>query len=544
MSDHPNRDSQSCTAPREPRVLGLLFCFLLALYLLTGKGFSDLQDAEGTYLVTESLVERGSVALPESGALTAGAVDRFHAHRGPDGRLYSQYWLGYPLFLVPWYLLGKGAGVVAAGVGGKAAVVGEFLPRVAVNLSLAFQTAALGMVLAALVLLLSRNLRLAVGTGLVYGLGTCAWPYAKAGFYEPFLGLCLLLCLYCLVCYALRRPHGVWLWAAGLVLGWGVATKPSLLLAAPGLLLYVLWRRLRPAPEQVGFRAPFWRELGLFGLGLLPWVVVVLAYNYARTGAWLNPGYSRGNYLPQLGAHHYWPQFYAYLLGPGRGMLIYCPVVLVGLWGWREGARRYPAELWAVLLISAAYLLYHPSRGPDIWAWGPRYLVPVVPLLLLPVAWGLLRLGRTRGGRVALGVVIAVSVLIQVVGIVVPYGTWLGEVYAETGTSQSAVLEWRYTPLLGQLRVLTEVQTTPLDVSAVREAGGLAGTGIKQAMRHSLDFWWFYAWRLGAPGGPLGTLVLLLLGAVTGAALALRRALQPPEDCATMPASCPESQEV
>ncbi|HEY3397411.1 MAG TPA: hypothetical protein VGM19_07070 [Armatimonadota bacterium] len=504
------------------RVLGLSFCLLAAVYLFTGKGFSDLQDAETYYLTTQSLVENGTVALPTEGALVPAALDAVHAAPGSDGRLYPVFGLGYPIFQIPAYLLGKAGGSLARRAGLPSSLV-NMLPRAVINLSLALQTAATATVLCALLGLLTGRPRLAAATALLYGLGSAAWPYSKAGFYEPFLALCLLVCFLCLVVYAWRRPHGLWLVAAGCALGWGAATKPSILLAAPFLLAYVLHRRLRPTPEQVGFRAPLWREAGWFLLGLLPWVAVMLVYNHARSGSYLNPGFLRRDYAPNFSPGFYLPQLYAYLIGPGRGALTYCPLILLSLIGWRAAVRRHPAEMWTAVLIFAAYLLYHAAAGPDVFSWGPRYLLPGLAVVMLPAPWGIERLRRSRPGRVGLALLVAVGGLIQVLAVVAPYPTWMGEVMAETGSSQAVIYQWRYFPPAGQLRVLAEVETTPLQPAS---GGGFVSADYKAHLRHSLDFWWFYAWRMNLPLRLVLPGMALLLAAVAACGLALSRALR------------------
>ncbi len=520
--------STSSSSSSRARVSGLVFCLLLAIYLLTAKGFSDLQDAETTYLMTRNLVERGSVALPTSGVLVTEALDTGHARRGQDGRLYALYGLGYPLFLVPWYLLGKGAAFIAHILGAQSAgSMAALLPRAAVNLSLAFQIAFLGVILCQLLWLLTGDLRLSLGATLLFALGTPFWVYSKAGFYEPFIALCLLLCFYSFTVYALRQPHGAWLSLAGFALGWAVATKPSALLAAPVFLFYVLWRRGWPAPAQMGFRAPLWRELGLFCLGLLPWLALMLLYNQVRFGSPLDLGYTRGFYAPSSGTPPYLLQLYGFLLGPGRGLFIYCPLVLIALIGWRAARQEFPAEMWTVLLLAAAYLFYHAASAPDRFAWGPRYLLPALPFLMLPLPWGLRALSSGFLPRTVLVFLLVTSMTLQVLGIIVPYGTWLGRVHAQTHSSQTVVYQWRHFPPLGQIKVLAEVQTTPLHLSDAWGPEGLLSKEFKIQMRHSLDFWWFYAWRLGLPRVPVLFGMTVLLAMVVVSALGLRRSLPP-----------------
>lgn len=489
---------------------------------MTAKGFSDLIDAEATYLLTENLVERGRVDIPASEGLTPEVHAAGHTFLGRDGRAYSQYWLGYPIFQVPWYLLGKGTGYVAATFSPRLAAFSRLFPRVAVNFALGLVTALQAVVLCALIMLLYGDRRTALLTALLFGLATVAWPYSKIGFYEPFLGLCLLLTLYCLAVYAYRRPHWGWLIGAGFAWSWAVATKPTVLLTLPALLIYVVYLRLRPRPAQVGFKAPLWREVGLILLGCVPWIIVCLWYNWVRSGSPLSPGYASWNWEMSLAPEQFGRFLLAYAVGPARGFFSFSPVLLLTVIGWRRAYRQIPGEALTVLLMFLAYWLFHAARvPPDSWAWGPRYLVPLVGPAMLLAPWGIERLKNSSWGNKLLLALIAIGVAIQLLSLVVPYGTWLHKVCDQTASSRAVVLSLRYWPLKGQVDTLQRVEMTPLSLSNSGLQAGFISEEFKQHLRHSLDFWWFYAWRLGVPGRLILLPLLILAGLVVVSARAL-----------------------
>lgn len=502
------------------RWAGPLLLFLLSVYVLTGKGFTELVDAEAQFLLAQRLVERHGVDLPPEGGLTTGVIDERATFRGPDGRIYSQYWLGYPLWEVPWYCLGVGTARLLAPLLGatQSQVARQMLPRAAVNFSLGLVTALEAVVLAQLLLMLGQSLRVAVGTALLFGLGTVAWPYAKIGFYEPFLGLCLLGSWFFLAAYLYRQRHWAWLVLAGLAWGWGFATKPTFALTLPGLVFFVWWQG-RGDPVQAGSPRVSWPELGALALGLAPWVAVVLWYNWVRTGEVLNPGYAAWNWQASLTWRHFLRLLAAYTVSPGRGLLVFCPVAVLAVIGWRQAWRELPALAGGSLLLFLAYLLFHAARmAPDSWAWGPRYLVPVVGPIMLLAPWGWRVLSRSRGGRgVAVGLV-GLAVLVQVVSIVVPYGTWMHRVHAQTGTSDAVIFSLRYWPLAGQIDTLRRVEVSRLGLAGSGAAGGAASPEFKDHLRRSLDFWWFYAWRLGASWAVLAPALAGVLAVVVGSA--------------------------
>ncbi len=176
-------------------IASLIFIILSGLYLITTRGFSEITeitDVEAYYLITESIVERGWVDLPPGAGLTKNIFDERWIIHADDGRIYSQYWLGYPIFQIPWYLAGKWVGQIIKRIRPELATLANFLPRVAINLAGSFITAATASLLFLLLMSLGLPLPYSAVTVLLYGLATYAWPYAKIGFYEHFMALTLV----------------------------------------------------------------------------------------------------------------------------------------------------------------------------------------------------------------------------------------------------------------------------------------------------------------------------------------------------------------
>jgi hypothetical protein len=80
--------------------------------------------------------------------------------------------------------------------------------------------------------------------------------------------------------------------------------------------------------------------------------------------------------------------FIGFLFSPGKGLAFYSPLIVLGLLGlqrlWRA-ERSLALTLIAMVVVGIAL----PSI-PNYWTdetWGPRYVVPVAGLLLIPIAW-------------------------------------------------------------------------------------------------------------------------------------------------------------
>src|SRR5262249_51167955 len=151
---------------------------------------------------------------------------------------------------------------------------------------------------------------------------------------------------------------------------------PALLLL-PGSDGRPLWRTPAGAAGVLGTAAA---ALAVYGL-----------YNLQRYGSPLETGYAAsganglvvGNPLVGL---------YGLLFSSGRGVLWFAPPVLAAALAWLRFLGRFPNVAPALGALVGLWLLAHATVGSgDIpwdsgWGWGPRYLLPVLPLALLPLA--------------------------------------------------------------------------------------------------------------------------------------------------------------
>jgi len=338
-------------ALRDRQVMLLVIACLSALYALTFSGQYRSIDEYAMYARTESW----ALGLgPETPQLA------FSARHHPVGALEP----GQPLLAVPFYLLSK------AMPGASTTIAVMLLSVVA--------TAATGGVLYRLARELGCGERSAALTALACSVGTTAWPYARSFFREPLLGL--LWSVAALDCLRWQRT-GAWTHAlaCGIAAAAGVAVKIASVTALPVFALALLWdpgsRRLR-----LSRRTLWWGVAGgalALGAAALLWR---LRYGSALPLANYTWGYPWGRALQVA---------YGLILSPVKGILVFSPVLLAALPGWPRMARRHGATLALVLGLTAA-LLYtygnHPQWHGGSVVWGPRFVVPLLPLLMLPMA--------------------------------------------------------------------------------------------------------------------------------------------------------------
>jgi hypothetical protein len=352
-----------------------LFLLLCAVYLLTFSGELHSSDGQAMFSVAESLVRRGHYDINQIRwmGLQQGTF-------GPDGELYCRKGVGTSLLAVPLAWLGLVVpwwGVVQTAM----------LLNVLV-------TALTGALIFLYVRRLGYGQNTAVVTSLVFGLGTMAWPYAKYFFSEPLTGLCLLAAAYFVLPTGSGQPTSISLRRgalSGFFVGLGVATRFANAVLVPVYLLLMLAYLLREqgasrwsaaVARQVAAKA--WKPALAFGLPLVGWAAILCAYNYARFGNALTTGY-----LPEESFSAPWlTGILGLLISPGRGLLFFCPVLAACVPAMPSFLKGHRLDGLFVLVVSACYVLLYGKwfMWHGGFAWGPRFLVPIIPLLCLTLA--------------------------------------------------------------------------------------------------------------------------------------------------------------
>jgi hypothetical protein len=165
----------------------ILFALLVTVYTLTNAGLFHIIDEVSLFAVTESLGQRGAV---DTNAIAwsqwVNSPGEVLGAFGPDGEVYSKKGPAPAFLSVPWYWLIT----LFARLG---------LPWGLLQGTMLWNgviTAATAILLWMTAARLGYNERTGAILGLLFGLGTIAWPYANHLFGEPLSAFSLLLCFY------------------------------------------------------------------------------------------------------------------------------------------------------------------------------------------------------------------------------------------------------------------------------------------------------------------------------------------------------------
>lgn len=446
---------------------GLLFC----VYLLTAS-LTLVSDDELFILdTTESLARRGSVRLSETADLSWPGE--------------SQVEPVMPILAAPIYWLAN----TFDGIGNTHATL----------LFNALVTA----VTAGLVYLYLRELDYGppagLTSGLAFGLATIVWPYTKTFFREPLHMATLFATAYALLRFrgaAVHRDRRAIGWLA-LTAGLGLVSlfaKESALYALPLLLLIL-------APQAAGlWRSQLdWRRAGpvvliALGLGLLAFWLFRQNFVGSRFDIELRLFQMRRN-LDEA-----WAGISGFIFSPGKSLFLFSPPLALGLAAPWLGvrARRWDAS-WPLILTAVSIFVYALVRGSFWWGgtnWGPRYMLPMTPFLIVSAAPAVQAALDSRRllVKAALAALLVAGAAVQAGGVALRLGdyyNWIGSVRPD-GAWTIGLWDPYYSAALSHWRL------------------ALSGT-------YAIDF----AWLRALPGGPAWMFPVVTLPLIAAMASAM-----------------------
>ena len=362
----------------------LVFAVSFTAYLVCGPVFL-VYDGDIMYRVSESLLWQHSVRITDP---------LMHLNEP-----YATYGPAVSVLLMP---------LVAAGQllfhdGGR--LTSLYQPAV---------TAATVVVVALVAREIGCSWRTSLGLALLYGFGTLAWDYSNILFSEPLIALATVVAFLGLLRF---RNDGSrrWLAAAGGAVALAVLGRTDslavVMLPFSGFAFVAVVRASPSWPVRV-------RALAAYGLPVAAAILLVLGYDGVRYGGALRTGYLAsgvGFTFPFVRG------FLGLLVSPAAGIFVFMPVLAMAVAGFPGFVRRHRAAAILVACLVGARLLFYASwwgwDGGD--SWGPRFLVPVLPVLVLPLAF----VSRRVPLRVAISALAAMSIAIELLGQLVSYYT-------------------------------------------------------------------------------------------------------------------------
>lgn len=477
-----------------------IFTGIFCVYFLSwpGNNIDAVDQRQVRFATTLSIVEDGDLSIPDGMGV-----------KGRDGRDYSWYGIGQPVLAVPFYVTGKFMG----GEEGAKGMV-SMLNLFAVSLS--------GAVVFLFINTLGYSARAALTVAVFYAFGTIAWPQSKHSFDHPVEMLFVLLAIFFAHLFAEGRGFR-YLILSSASLGYAFITRVPAVLALPSIFIYLSFRRI-----EGGFTAKRgWDALKdciFYFIAFVPFGLIELWYNYARFGSIFETGITlmagRAG-IDFFTGTPFLTGLSGFLLSPGKGFFFYSPIGILFFFSVKKFYRRERGLAICIMGVILSYLIFL-SRNiywHGDWSWGPRYLLVITPLLMIPTADFVERL--LKSGKIALRysvlVFFGISMGVQIIGISVDPNRYFYSLQVEKGVQFSSVggngaphiyepppgihFEWDKFPIVYQADAALKIWRNLKDYRCVDFTG--KNYSLEEALKYLIwfnifDFWWMNAMYTGA----------------------------------------------
>lgn len=300
-------------------------------------------DGNGMLAVAESLVAHHSWAVPEGLGLP-----------GRGGQFFSKWYPLQSVLAVPLVVVAsEAAHILRLPVHYLAAILSLVLP--------ALFTAVTAGLVGLISLRLGSSTSGARLAALAYAFGTIALPYARTFYAEPLLAFLTAAAIFAALASSPKQVA-----YAALCSMLAVLAKPTGILVGLVISAYLL-AKTRSLKRSV-----------IPALGSFAGLLIYCVYNDLRFGHPLmfgQPWSFRLQAIPE--------GFLGLLLSPGRGLIWYCPTMLLSVAAFLKAKKSNLLDALLPVTMFAGFLLLHSfwafwSGG---WSWGPRFLLPAIPAL-------------------------------------------------------------------------------------------------------------------------------------------------------------------
>ena len=346
------------------RPLYVFLLFGLVLSILFSSGQIENPDTHLRLTQTRIILDDNKFGLPDD----VGEDSHGNISINKDGKRFMVYNPGQTIIFIPIYYIANLVSTDEANAYYFSAFCVSFLNYM-VHALCAF-------ILFKIALLLGAVKKQAYLLSIFFGLTSYSFVFAQSTYEHHFEMFFILLSVY----FAQKKDANHAGLLSGLMLSLGLVFRTTSILAVPAILLLQ-----KNNNERL-------KVLMSLTIG----VAFVLLYNYYRFGNPLETGYSLAWSLAHSDKFDFWsfsgfPEaFFGFLFSPGKGLIFFSTTIVIALFGIKTFWEKQRLIFYAILLISAAYLIIFSLNFAwhgSIWSYGPRYILPVIPFLYLPIIY-------------------------------------------------------------------------------------------------------------------------------------------------------------
>lgn len=246
-----------------------------------------------------------------------------------------------------------------------------------------------------------------------------------------------------------------YLFLTSISIGIGLIFRTTTALVIPGILILIT----------------NWKKRFYLLTFIFPFFTFLLWYNYFRFDNILNNGYSDAWELAfnksagtAFNILNIPKHIFGFIFSPSKGLLFFSPSIILGIIGWRIAPKPLNRLLASVCITVFFYLVIYGANFAwhgSAWCWGPRYIIPVIPLVYLGIFFFF-----SKRTLLFSTILIAISFSVQILSTSSFYKRQLVKDYIANGDiywTDQYFYTFKFFPLKGQLNSIQNVITKRKD---------------------------------------------------------------------------------
>jgi len=487
----------------------LLYVFIIFLIInfISSGGHTDLWDGMVTFLITEGMTLKQTAQLdPEIPSISntsipvmmngflhwevqnnkviTGKYYEWVSMSRPIEPVFTSRALLLPAISVPFYFLSTILSV------NPVSLIAFSVNSIIIALT--------GLVIFCFALDLYDSRRIAFILGLIFTGCTFILPYNTSLFPQPLQALCIVSGVFFLYKARHNRPSFICLFTrgvnsahaqtayfycgvAGLFFGLSIFASPTSGLYLPGFVIcsFIYLRHNK-------------KLILCFLLILGALLILAGILNYLRYGSFTEFGY--GSQYGNLSLNTGWIGLPGLLLSPGKGLLFYFPpIILLPLAIIFSYRQNKGLSFITIYVLGVAWLYFGTidiNGMSRFWsgaiAWGPRYLIPTLPLVVIMLG-GLIKYPRRHKTKRLINIFListcVAGFIVNLGGVLVwtEYGLIYGFEKEKLGSGIEEIMTWdpNYSPIVLHMKMLSEDYVSGIPVQDYKNTGwGYATYGL------------------------------------------------------------------
>jgi hypothetical protein len=367
------------------------FFFSFFFFSFFASGFVDSQDGFQYLTITRRMYYDHTFEMPEE--LYPDENIHMSLMDSSDGKLYSPTGLGYSLSLLPAvfledvFLKMSRTEMISA-----FPLQNDWPVLLFASMTNSFWAALFVVFMYQYLKEIDLKHKQAVLLSFLFSIGTNVFVYSKHTF-AHMMFVSMMTATFLFLKKYTKTKKKLYLFLCGLSYGIVVLSyNPTYLLVLPALGFYYLF--LVKFKLSLIFIKNLIQDILIASLGFIPFLLSYMWFNSIRFGGVDQTGY--GSFIPLFPpAYIIIEGIWGILLSPGKSIFIYSPILLIIILFWFKLKKKILPEivaagtlffiyLWNIgtLLGNVDYPVWHGDSS-----WGPRYMLPILPLLLILIGF-------------------------------------------------------------------------------------------------------------------------------------------------------------